>query len=138
MAFSPYLFFSNNTCREAFERYQQIFGGELSVMTMAEAPEGEAMPGASPDSVMHAAVTVGDSTLMGSDDPTGGGGPVKGASVAYTAPDASEAKRIFDALSEGGTVTMPFSETFFSSGFGMCTDRFGIPWMVDTAADDAG
>jgi len=136
MAFHPYVFFSGNNCKEAFQRYHEIFGGELQIMTNADLPPGvEPMPGAGADAVMHASITIGDAHLMGSDDPTGDGGPKLGAAVSYSASDEAEAKRIFDALSEGGEVTMPFAETFWSKGFGMCTDRFGVPWMVDTLGD---
>ena len=55
-----------------------------------------------------------------------------GSSVAYTAKDTTEARRVFDALAEGGQVTGEFGPTFWSQGFGMVTDRFGVPWMVDT------
>ena len=137
MAFHPYLFFSGGTCRDAFSRYQEIFGGDLEVLTNADAPPDAAMPGAGPDTVMHAALTIGDSMLMGSDDPTGDGGAMTGTAVSYTAADGAEAKRLFDALAEAGTVTMPFSPTFWSEGFGMCTDRFGVPWMVGAPAPDA-
>ncbi len=129
MTVNPYLFFSG-TCREAFTHYQQVFGGELFIQTMAEAPEGEAMPGSTPDTVMHAALPVGDTLLMGSDDPTSDGGPMKGVAVSYTADDVPGAEKAFGALSEGGEVTMPLGKTFWSPMFGMCTDRFGVPWMV--------
>jgi len=56
-------------------------------------------------------------------------------SVCYTAPDVTEGQRVFDALGEGGEVPMPFGPTFFSKGFGVLTDRFGVPWMVDTEGD---
>jgi PhnB protein len=130
MAFNPYLFFSGGTCREAFTRYQEIFGGELEIMSNGDAPPDAAMPGAPADSVMHASLTVGDGMLLGSDDPTGDGGPHAGAAVSYSAESGEAAEKVFDALCEGGEVTMPFTATFWSSGFGMCTDRFGIPWMV--------
>jgi PhnB protein len=133
MSFNPYLFFNGN-CAEAFDRYKEIFGGELQVMTNADVPAGqEPMPGAKPEHVMHASLKSGDALLMGSDDPTSDGGPKVGAAVAYTAPDEGDAKRVFDSLAEGGETTMPFTATFWSKGFGMCTDRFGVPWMVDTA-----
>lgn len=132
---NPYLLFSGD-CAQAFERYQQVFGGELEVMTHADLPEGaEPMPGAEPHHVMHAALTFGDSLLMGSDDTTGDGGPKVGVAVCFTAPDAQEGLRVFDALAEGGEVTMPFEATFWSRGFGTCNDRFGVPWMVDTAGE---
>ncbi|HYF46599.1 MAG TPA: VOC family protein [Acidimicrobiales bacterium] len=130
MSFHAYLFFGGD-CRAAFTRYQEVFGGDLEVLTMADAPDGEGMPGASPDTVLHAALTVGDGLLMGSDDPTTDDpGPVQGVMVSYSAADADEARRVFDALSEGGQVTQELIGTFFSPAFGMCTDRFGTPWMV--------
>lgn len=137
MSFNPYLFFSGN-CAEAFARYHEIFGGELNVMKQTDVPEDARMPGAAPDSVMHASIKVGDSFLMGSDDPTGTGGPKVGAAVAFTSEDAAESKRLFDALADGGEVTMPFAATFWSKGFGACNDRFGVPWMVDTAGAPDG
>ncbi|GAA0637869.1 VOC family protein [Sporichthya brevicatena] len=129
MSFDPYLFFTG-TCREAMTRYQEIFGGELSIMANGDAPAGGEMPGAGPDAVLHAGLKIGDRYLMASDDPTGTGGPKVGVAICHTAPDAGEAKRIFDALAEGGEVQMPMGETFFSPAFGACLDRFGVSWMV--------
>jgi PhnB protein len=136
MSFHPYLFFSDGACRAAFEWYQEVFGGHLEIMTMADVPEGvEAMPGAEPHHVMHAAITIGESMLMGSDDPTGDGGPKVGVAVAYSAPDEETARRIFGGISDGGEVTIPFGATFWSRGFGACVDRHGVQWMVDTAQE---
>lgn len=133
MTISPYLFFSGD-CAEAFRFYKDVLGGELEVMTNADTPPGvDPMPGATPDQVMHASLTLHDALLMGSDDPTGDGGPKTGVAVAYTAPDTDSARRIFEALSVGGEVQMPFEATFWSAGFGACLDRFGVSWMVDTA-----
>ena len=130
MSFSPYLFFSGGDCSAAFMRYQEIFGGDVQVMKVGDAPEGERMPGADPEMIMHASLTVGSAVLMGSDDPTGDGGPKLGSAVSFTAGTAAEAQQVFGALSEGGEITMPYSETFWSKGFGMCTDKFGVPWMI--------
>ena len=130
MPFHPYLFFGGN-CREAFTRYQEIFGGDLQIMTMADAPGDQPVPPGQADVVMHAALTFGDNLLMASDDPTTDNfGPVQGMMVSYSVGDAGEAKRVFQALAEGGTVTQEMIETFFSPAFGMCVDRFGTPWMV--------
>ncbi|HEX5947909.1 MAG TPA: VOC family protein [Acidimicrobiales bacterium] len=135
MSFYPYVFFSGN-CAEAFQRYQQIFGGELQVLTNADVPEGAGMPGADPQAVMHASLTLGEGRLlMGSDDPTGDDGAKVGSAVCYVAPDEKDAERTFEALADGGEATMPFSATFWSRGFGMCTDRYGVPWMVDTKGE---
>ena len=135
MAFHPYLFFSGN-CREAFTRYQEVFGGDLVLLPMSDMPSDQAPPADQADLIMHAALTFGDNILMASDDPTGDGGPVKGMSVNYATADVAEAQRVFDALAEGGEVTMPMAETFWSPRFGMCVDRFGTPWMVNAEAPE--
>src|SRR4051812_22462240 len=114
MALRPYLFFGNN-CRAAFTRYQEIFGGELVIMRLGDAPADEPVPPEMADVVIHAALTVGDELLMASEDPTTDSfGPVQGMMVSFNTPDASEAKRVFDALSEGGEVRQELTETFFS------------------------
>jgi PhnB protein len=80
---------------------------------------------------MHAALMAGDELLMGADDPSGSfDGKVDGICVNCSRPDVADARRVFDALSENGQVQVPLGESFFSPAFGMCTDRFGIPWMV--------
>ena len=137
MAFDPYLFFGGN-CREAFTRYEEIFGGELQLITMADTPDGEDVPADQADLILHAALTRDGRMLMGSDDPTTDDfGPVQGMMVSYSASDADDARTVFDALAEGGSVNQALTETFFSPAFGMCVDRFGTPWMVSAAAEDA-
>jgi PhnB protein len=133
MAFHAYLNFGGN-CREAFTRYQEIFGGELVLLPMSDMPGAESTSGAG-DLIMHAALKSGDRLLMASDDPSGEFDGVRGMYVSCSVPDSGEAKRVFEALAEGGQVTMPLSESFFSPAFGMCVDRFGTPWMVVTDAE---
>ena len=130
MSFHPYLFFGRN-CRDAFTRYQQVFGGELVLLAMKDMPSDQPVPAEHADMIMHAALKVGDQLLMGSDDPTSDNfGPVQGMQVNYAASDAADAQRVFDALSSGGKVTLPIGKTFFSDMFGMCIDQYGTPWMV--------
>ena len=131
MAYRPYLFFGGN-CREALTRYKEIFGGDLTLLTMKDTPGQEDAPPEVADMIIHAALVVGEDVLMASDDPTSAGsfGPVQGMMVSYDAADDDDAKRVFEALADGGTVTQALEPTFFSSGFGMCTDRFGTPWMI--------
>jgi PhnB protein len=132
MPFRPYLAFAGN-CREAFTSYQQIFGGELVLLTMADVPAdaGSPPPGTRSDAIMHAALTNGDELLMGADDPSGNfDGNVRGLCVNYSTSDVADAKRVFDALADGGETQMPMGQTFYSPAFGMCIDRFGTPWMV--------
>jgi PhnB protein len=129
MAFRPYLFFGGN-CRQAFTRYQEVFGGELSMMTMRDVP-GETPAPDQADLIIHAGLMIGDDLLMGSDDPMSSSfGPVQGMMVSYDAADADDARRVYDALVEGGQATQEPQPTFFSVAFGMCVDRFGTPWMI--------
>jgi PhnB protein len=135
MSFHPYLFFSG-TCRDAFTRYQEVFGGELDLVTMADMPEIPDVPADQAHLIMHAALMADGQLLMGSDDPTGDGGPMKGVAVNCTVSDTGEAERIYAALADGGEATMPLAQTSWSPMFGMCTDRFGTPWMVNVEAPE--
>jgi PhnB protein len=132
MAFHPYLFFDGN-CREAFTRYQEIFGGELFMMKMSDAPADEVPSAAQADLIIHAALNVDSDLLMASDDPTGVG-RIEGIQVSYSSTNVAEVRRVFGALAEGGEITQALAETFFSPAFGMCVDRFGTPWMLSADA----
>ena len=138
MAFYPYLNFGGN-CRDALTRYQEIFGGELVLLPFSEMPASEEMdvPADQADLIMHGALTLDDDLLMASDDPSGNATPVRGVNINYSVTDVAEAERVFAGLAEGGEVTMPLAETFWSPKFGMCVDRFGIPWMVNVEAPEA-
>jgi PhnB protein len=139
-AFYPYLFFGGN-CRAAFTRYAEIFGGEAFLMPMSDAPDQEGIPADKRDYIIHAALKFDNGALlMGSDDPMSDSfGPVQGMQVNYSSDDVDDARRVFDALAQGGTPTQPLIETFFAPAFGMVTDEFGTPWMiVADAAPEAG
>jgi PhnB protein len=102
---------------------------------MKDTPMDEPVPPAQADLIIHAALKVDDSLLMGSDDPTTDSfGPVQGMQVTYSTADVDKAKAVFEALAEGGEVRAPIGETFFSPAFGMCVDRFGTPWMITAEA----
>ena len=120
--------FSDN-CEQAFTAYAKILGGTILAMMKAEKPD---MGG--PDfvgKIMHARMQVGDILLMGSDSPHGRFRMPQGFAVNVNVDEPAEADRIYAALAEGGTQTMPIAETFWAIRFGMCTDRFGTPWMVN-------
>lgn len=138
MSLHPYLFFTNNA-REAMTRYQEILGGTLEIMGADDMPadDREQIPfEATPDFVVHAALTFGDGDLlMASDDPTGDGQGVKGMAINITLTDHDEARRIFTALADGGDIQMPLDATFWSPLFGTCVDRFGVTWMVNVEGD---
>lgn len=131
MQLNPYLLFNGN-CAEAFKFYEQTLGAKIETLsTFKGSPAAEHAPPEWGDKVLHATLSVGDQKLMGSDAPPGHYEQPKGLSVSLSLNDRDKGERIFNALAEGGTMTMPFSKTFWASGFGMCTDRFGIPWMVN-------
>ena len=131
MELNPYLIF-NGDCAEAFKFYEQTLGGKIeSLMTFAGSPAAEHVPAEFADKVLHATIKIEGQTIMASDAPPGKYERPTGISVAIGLNDRERGERIFNALAENGTVQMPFEKTFWASGFGMCSDRFGIPWMVN-------
>ncbi|MER6529281.1 VOC family protein [Streptomyces sp. NPDC001508] len=128
---NPYLSFSGDA-RQAMEFYRDVFGGDLTVSTYGEFGEPDA-PGA--DRIMHAMLaTPSGYTLMGADAPVGLDHTVGNAfAVSVSGDDESELRGYWEKLSAGGTVSLPLEEQMWGDVFGMCTDRFGVPWMVDIA-----
>jgi PhnB protein len=138
MAFYPYLFFGRD-CREAFEFYKQVFGGDLVLITMNEMPSDQPVPSDQGDLIAHAALKFEDQLLMGSDDPTTDNpGPVTGMMVNYSVPEVDAATKAFNTLAEGGEVRLQIGPTSWSPAFGMCVDRFGTPWMVSADSPESG
>ncbi len=134
MQMNPYLTFSGN-CRAALQTYAELFGGDIIAMqTFGASPMGAEMPDAAKDMVMHAQLKIGDRLIMASDDPKGGT-EIRGFQMQTGFDTLAEARRVFDALAEGGVVTMPFDKTFWAAGFGMLRDRFGVPWMMNCDSD---
>ncbi len=133
MPFTPYLSFQGQ-CAEAFAFYGKIFGAEPQTHSFSNMPSGPDMPELPPEQkawLMHAQIDTPDGTLMGADMPPQVGGEAQaGVSISVVREDETEARALFDALAQGGSVTMPFAPTFFAKGFGMCKDRFGTSWMV--------
>jgi len=135
MQLNPYLVY-NGDCEAALKFYQNVLGARIEAMLLFEgAPADMPMPPDWKKKVMHAVITVDGEVLMASDAPPDRYRAPQGFSVALQVENPADAERRFKALAEGGTVTMPFGQTFFSKGFGMCTDRFGIPWMVNCPAE---
>ena len=132
MSLSTYLTFNGN-CREAFEFYRSVFGTEVVVLsTFAEAPEDMDVPDADRDKVMHVTLPIGSSVLMGSDKDPAGPPIVVGSnfSISVETKGRKESDDVIGKLAAGGTVSMPMQETFWGSYFGLCTDQFGVNWMV--------
>jgi PhnB protein len=133
MQVQPYLFFDGR-CEEAVEFYKRALGAEATMlMRMKDSPEppqpGMCPPG-SGDKIMHAALRIGETTVMASDGRCQGKPAFQGFSLSLNAKDEPDAKRLFAALADGGQVQMPLGKTFFSPAFGMIADRFGVSWMV--------
>ena len=139
MQLSPYLFF-NGQCEEAFKFYEKCLGGKIDAMMPHEGtPAADHVPAEWRTKILHARMVIGDQVLMASDAPPNQFHPPQGFSVSIQVTDPAEAERIFRALTENGTATMPMAETFWAARFGMLVDRFGIPWMIncDKAAEKA-
>lgn len=132
MQITPYLTFDGN-CAEAFRFYATALSGDLVMLqTHGESPAAEHVPPEWHDRIMHARLVIGEAVLMGSDTQPGTHArPTAGFSVSLQLEDPDEAERIFDALAEGGTIQMPIAESFWARRFGMLTDQFGIPWMIN-------
>lgn len=132
MKLEPYLFFQGR-CEEALHFYQRVFDAKQTMlMRYRESPEPPAMPlpPGWEEKVMHASLEIGQTVLMASDGCGTESPQFEGFSLCVEMPDAETASRVFDKLAQGGTVQMPLDETFFSSCFGMVTDRFGVGWMI--------
>jgi PhnB protein len=131
MQVNPYLSYNGN-CEAALKYYQKVLGAKIEAMVNYETGPAEMqIPPDYKNKVMHARITIDGEVIMASDAPPGHFHQPQGFSVALQVEDPADAERRFKALAEGGSVNMPFGKTFFSNGFGMCVDQFGIPWMVN-------
>jgi PhnB protein len=130
MQVQPYLFFDGKT-DEALDFYKKAVGATPKMlMRFKDAPDQSMVTPQSKDKVMHAAVDIGDTTVLMSDGRCTGQTNFQGFALAFSAKNEAEADKVFGALSDGGQVTMPLAKTFFSPRFGMLTDKFGVGWMV--------
>jgi len=131
MELSTYLTF-NGDCAAAFRFYEELLGGRIEMMqTHGESPIKDQVAAGWHDKVLHARLVLDKQALMGSDAPPGHYAAPQGIHVSLALSDVTRGERIFNSLAEGGTVSMAFQKTFWAAGFGMVTDRFGIPWMVN-------
>ncbi|HEY6810911.1 MAG TPA: VOC family protein [Propionibacteriaceae bacterium] len=126
---NPYISFRDNA-REAMEFYKDVFGGNLSLNTFGEYGDPNA-PGA--DNIMHAQLEADNGfTLMASDTPPGMDfTPGDNLKISLSGDDEQELRGYWDKLSDGGNVSMPLEKQMWGDLYGMCTDKYGVPWMVD-------
>jgi uncharacterized glyoxalase superfamily protein PhnB/uncharacterized protein YndB with AHSA1/START domain len=126
-----YLAFDGD-CEAAFKHYEKVLGGRMLMMFKnGDSPEGVQMPPEVRDRVMHARLQVGERLLMGGDAPPGMHTKPQGFCANVMVDDPGDAERIFRGLADGGAISMPMTETFWARRFGMLTDKFGVPWMVN-------
>ena len=134
---NAYLTFNGN-CEEAFIFYKSVFGveyGDINRFGDMPPTDGKELSGEDKNRIMHVTLPISQETvLMGSD--TGGEwashfNKGNNISLSVNTDSREEAERLFNGLSEGGTVTMPLADTFWGAYFGMWTDKFGINWMVN-------
>jgi PhnB protein len=139
---STYLNFVRNT-EEAFNFYKKVFGTEFlgnGIMRMGDVPPQDGMPPLDPKDknlVMHVSLpTIAGHVIMGTDAPESHGFTLNfGNNVSINLePDTrKETEKLFNALSEGGSVSMPLADMFWGDYFGACTDKFGVQWMFNCA-----
>ncbi len=131
MQINPYLFFDGR-CEEAFKFYEQLLGGKIkAMMTYEGSPAADHVPPEWRHKIMHVTLEVGGEPLMGADASPQHYSAPKGFSVSVSPANIADAERIFNAFAEGGDVGMALQKTFWAARFGMVTDRFGIPWMIN-------
>ena len=131
MQIDAYLLF-NGDCEVAFRFYEKVLGGKIEAMMPHEGTEAAGyVPAEWGKKILHASMIVDGQRIMASDAPPGRYEKPQGFSVCLNIEKPAEAERIFNALADNGTVTMPFAQTFWAYRFGMCTDRYGTPWMIN-------
>lgn len=139
---NPYLNFNGNT-EEAFNFYKSVFGGEFLAFQrfrdVPNLPAGDSMPEADKDKIMHVALPIGKGTILMATDVIESMGQTltvgTNFSLSIEADSEGEAVHLFNALSAGGTVEIPFGEAFWGGYFGMLADKFGIQWMISYDSD---
>jgi PhnB protein len=131
VSLNPYLNFREGT-RGAMEYYASVFGGDLTISTFAE-NGGMGQPEAEQHKVMHSQIVTTDGlTLMAADVPESMPIGANG-TVSLSGDDETALRGYWDGLVDGGSVTVPLEKAPWGDSFGMCTDKFGVDWMVNIA-----
>ena len=133
MKLSPHISLTfNGQCEAAFKFYERCLNGSITFMlTWGDSPMAKDAPAGWTSKIFHATLVVGNTTLQGSDPAPGSYEPPRGFSITLN-PSEGDAERLFTELAEGGTVRMPLQKTFWAVRFGVLTDRFGIPWVINS------
>ena len=132
MNVQPYLSFEGRA-QEALDFYKSALGATVDVVMLFKDAPPEVQPHiqeSSKNKVMHASFRVGDTQIMASDGQCTGKAVFSGVFLTLNTSTPAEAEKFFEALGQGGKVTMPMNETFFAHRFGTVADKFGVNWMV--------
>lgn len=123
--------FMDGRAEEAIEFYKKTLAANVTMlMRFKESPDQSMCTPGSGDKVMHAYMTIGETGVMISDGRNTGQPKFEGFALSIATKTEAEADKFFNALADGGKVTMPQDKTFFSARFGMLTDKFGVNWMI--------
>ena len=118
-------------CEAAFKFYERCLNGKITFMlTWGDSPMANDPPQEWSSKIVHATLVVGNTRLQGSDPAPGSYESPRGFGITLS-PSEGDAERLFTELAEGGTVRMPLQKTFWAVHFGVLTDRFGIPWVIN-------
>jgi PhnB protein len=119
-------------CEAAFQHYERVLGGKvLTMLPYRDSPVAADTPAEWRGKILHAAMQVGESFLMGVDVPPSQYRSPEGFQVLLDLNEPGEAERIFQALAENGSVQMPLQKTFWATLFGVLVDRYGVPWEIN-------
>jgi|SRR5699024_4387775 len=137
---NPYINFNGN-CEEAFTFYQSVFGGEFQMQRYGDLEDNMGLEGDDLNLIGNVMLPlVGDTVLYGGDVPEVFGAPAEAGNqlqINIETESAEEAERLYNGLSDGGETKMPLEEAEWAEKFGMCTDKFGVEWMVMFTGDKA-
>ena len=118
-------------CETAFLTYQRLLGGAIRMLRYGESPLATQVPAEWHPRILHATLVLDEQELLGSDAFPNAYERPQGIFVTLSVAEPAQAKNVFASLAEDGRVHMPFQETFWSAGYGVLVDRFGVPWEVN-------
>ena len=132
MKLNTYLHFSSGKCEEALNFYVKVLGAQpIMMLHYGEGAQKNDETKGMEQKIMHGRIALGDTVIMASDAPPGYFSKLTGFSINIGVETPEEAERLFKLLSENAEIGMPMAGTFWAHRFGMLTDQFGVPWMVN-------
>ena len=137
MQLALYLQFSGQ-CDEAFRFYEKVLSGKITYLgRYGDSPMADRVAPEWAKKIMNVTIECTGQRIHGCDAPPDRQGPMQGFALSLKTASVAESEKLFQTLAEGGTVTMPLQQTFWSPGFGMFDDKYGVSWMINTAEPSA-